>query len=113
MKSVNIAIGIAAAMAVSSVGFEARAATFLTKAECMALAKAHYASLVAACSTKSGFAYDRCMMEANADYGMAMVICFASPAPAVPPAAPYGPALPPTPYKPPAGPGPWMPHGYR
>ena len=95
MKSVKIAIGIAAAMAVTSVGFEARAATFLTQAECIVLAKSAHARLVAACTGKVGLAYSRCMMEAYTDYSVSMAICYASPAPAAPPVGP-------TPHKPPS-----------
>ena len=97
MKSAKIAIGVAASMAVTSVGFEARAATFLTQAECIALAKTHHARLVAACTGKVGMAYSRCIMEAYADYSVSMAICYTAPAPAAPPVGP--PAGPPAGYK--------------
>ena len=92
MKSSRMAIGIAAAMAVTSVGFEARAKTVLTREECVALATRTHTLRVAACMKMSGLAYADCMYREYVDYHVSMAICNATPPTVAPP---YGPPVPP------------------
>ena len=89
MNSVKMAVGMAAALAVASVGFEARAATYLSRSECIDLANQVNRSYVASCAKKTGLDYYRCMAEAYNEYAASLAICYATPA--AKPSGGYGP----------------------
>jgi hypothetical protein len=80
MKALKIAISIAAAMSVTSIGLEARAATYLSRSECIELANQVNRSWVAKCSKLTGYAYYSCMAEAYKEYAESLAICYATPA---------------------------------
>ena len=84
MKSAKIAIGIAAAMAVTSVGFEARA-QFITQDECDRAALAAYNRGVREAKTKKGLSYWYKLYQVQLQYDADMAICDKIPPSAAPP----------------------------
>ena len=78
MKSSRMAIGIAAALAVASLGFEARAKGWLTRAECEKMALDAYNSGAKGCSSKTGLAYRSCMTPVELEYAASKAICLAT-----------------------------------
>jgi hypothetical protein len=88
MKSVRIAIGIAAAMAVTSVGFEARA-QFITRDECERNARAMFDGAMRENSASRGPAFYYNVYKIYLQYDADMALC-AKIKPRV-----YGPPVPP------------------
>jgi len=80
MKSVQMAVGIAAALAVASVGFEARAQG-VTRAECEANALMSYNAELRRCARRSGFEAMHCRIFAESLYQSAMGYCAKIPLP--------------------------------
>ena len=80
MKSSRMAIGIAAALAAASLGFEARAQG-VTRAECEANALRSYNAELRRCATKSGFEALNCRLFAESLYQSTMGYCAKIPLP--------------------------------
>jgi|GEM_PF-3506563 len=80
MKSVQMAVGIAAALAVASVGFEARAQG-VTRAECKAAALAAYNAGVQRCASQSWWAQPSCRAFELGLYDQQMAYCAKIPLP--------------------------------
>ena len=101
MKSGRMEIGMAAAMAVAGVGFEARAQG-VTRAECEVNAARSYSAGVQRCSQRPWYEYANCRMFELTLYSEQMNYC------AQITTTPRGGTAPPTPHSAPAGLAGWF-----